>query len=311
VFGPDEAAGAGEGLRRGRTASSTRVVRPGKIEAEAQELAERFAKVRATGTELTDRVGALATNAASGGAIAAEARELAEHATRFVAEARELAEHATRFVKKLAQKDEQAAKLRAAEARAARLEAELAKRDAEDAASAKRVKRDHASDFVKLDVCGHHFTTSTTTLRAVQGSMLSTMVSGFIQILHTTTTRWTVRLDEHGRLRIDRDGRHFHLILNFLRDGVCEMPVDGNAKRELLREANFYGLHGLRDLIQPRYGSVLASGADFEDGVTPRAFHQRCDGQEGRRRLHGLRPRRVGGLQGGDRGLNCAHECMM
>ena len=39
---------------------------------------------------------------------------------------------------------------------------------------------------------------------------------------------------------IDRDPRHFGLILNFLRDGQCVLPPDAGGRRELLQEADFY-----------------------------------------------------------------------
>ena len=39
---------------------------------------------------------------------------------------------------------------------------------------------------------------------------------------------------------IDRDPRHFGLVLNFLRDGTCVLPADAGGRRELLQEADFY-----------------------------------------------------------------------
>jgi hypothetical protein len=43
-----------------------------------------------------------------------------------------------------------------------------------------------------------------------------------------------------GRVFIDRDPQHFGLILNFLRDGVCVLPVDEEARKQILQEADFY-----------------------------------------------------------------------
>lgn len=43
-----------------------------------------------------------------------------------------------------------------------------------------------------------------------------------------------------GRVFIDRDPRHFGLVLNFLRDGACMLPPDVGGRRELLQEADFY-----------------------------------------------------------------------
>ena len=58
---------------------------------------------------------------------------------------------------------------------------------------------------------------------------------------------------------IDRDPEHFGLILNFLRDGVCVLPVSPEARRQLLQEADFYqvcttdNLHGEETLKWPFY----------------------------------------------------------
>lgn len=39
---------------------------------------------------------------------------------------------------------------------------------------------------------------------------------------------------------IDRDPRWFRLVLNFLRDGGCELPDASVDRRELMREADYY-----------------------------------------------------------------------
>ena len=43
-----------------------------------------------------------------------------------------------------------------------------------------------------------------------------------------------------GRTFIDRDPAHFGLILNFLRDGTCVLPITAQGLQELLQEAEFY-----------------------------------------------------------------------
>ena len=49
--------------------------------------------------------------------------------------------------------------------------------------------------------------------------------------------------EEDGSVFIDRDGRFFHLILNFLRaPAEFEVPTDAVTVRELIREAEFYKL---------------------------------------------------------------------
>jgi GAF domain-containing protein len=64
---------------------------------------------------------------------------------------------------------------------------------------------------------------------------------------------------------LDRDGRQFHNILNFLRDGhdLFVVPTDAHACRELYREACFYGLVNLALVIQSAYvGSALPSNEE-------------------------------------------------
>lgn len=43
-----------------------------------------------------------------------------------------------------------------------------------------------------------------------------------------------------GRVFIDRDPKHFGLILNYLRDGSCVLPTDSQGLQEILQEADFY-----------------------------------------------------------------------
>lgn len=54
-----------------------------------------------------------------------------------------------------------------------------------------------------------------------------------------------------GRVFIDRDPEHFGLILNFLRDGVCVLPVNPEARRQVLQEADFYQVWSTQILLSP------------------------------------------------------------
>lgn len=97
--------------------------------------------------------------------------------------------------------------------------------------------------IVPLNVGGVLFTTSLETLRSERfggaegdgGSMLASMFSG----------RLPTRLDREGRFFIDRDGRLFHHILNYLRDGKFPVTLSSAERAELEREASFYGLEAL------------------------------------------------------------------
>ncbi|XP_057505676.1 FH protein interacting protein FIP2-like isoform X1 [Actinidia eriantha] len=96
------------------------------------------------------------------------------------------------------------------------------------------------SSLVRLNIGGKKFCTTVDTLTQREpDSMLAAMFSG----------RHTLCLDsEKGYVFIDRDGKHFRHILNWLRDGVVPTLKDTQYS-ELLREAEYYQLLGLIDGI--------------------------------------------------------------
>ena len=103
---------------------------------------------------------------------------------------------------------------------------------------------------VKLDVGGHIFSTSVSTLCKHDTSMLAAMFSG----------RHQLKECEDGTFFIDRDGTHFRYILNFLRGRVVDtndLPSDKHVLREIKQEADFYQLTDLVNFID----NVLASEA--------------------------------------------------
>ena len=115
----------------------------------------------------------------------------------------------------------------------------------------KRIQRVmNESEQVQLNVGGYQFTTTVTTLRnAPSPSLFNAMFSG----------RHALKPDKNGRYFIDRDGRHFHDILNYLRDGTFIYPLEGADYKYLLElksEAEYYGLCGLVDKIET-YGLDL------------------------------------------------------
>jgi hypothetical protein len=89
---------------------------------------------------------------------------------------------------------------------------------------------------IMLDIGGQRSTTTLTTLTRFPNTMIGAMFSG----------RHDLKKDEAGAYFIDRDGRHFHHILNFLRSPEdFILNLEPNLKEELKREANFYGLSDL------------------------------------------------------------------
>ncbi len=86
------------------------------------------------------------------------------------------------------------------------------------------------SEIVMLNVGGHRFSTSSTTLLKDGSSMLAAMFSG----------RFAPARDHTGAVFIDRDGTHFRHILNYLRDGIVYLPEDDmQMRQELLAEAQY------------------------------------------------------------------------
>ncbi|XP_057998447.1 FH protein interacting protein FIP2 isoform X3 [Hevea brasiliensis] len=92
------------------------------------------------------------------------------------------------------------------------------------------------SSVVRLNIGGKKFCTTVDTLTQREpDSMLAAMFSG----------RHTVCEDpEKGYVFVDRDGKHFRHILNWLRDGVVPTLTDAEYS-ELMREAEYYQLLGL------------------------------------------------------------------
>lgn len=91
---------------------------------------------------------------------------------------------------------------------------------------------------IPLNVGGHNFVTTLSTLTKNQDSMLAAMFSG----------RHQLDTDSEGRYFIDRDGTYFKHILNFLRDST-KLP-SANIALEVYKEAQFYQINGLIDSLE-------------------------------------------------------------
>ena len=141
---------------------------------------------------------------------------------------------------------------------------------------------------VKLNVGGHHFTTSLQTLTKDPNSRLAAMFSG--------------EHDENSTIFLDRDGKHFRFILNYLRNGELVLPNDAKFVKELETEAQFYKIEGIlirlslfsEILTNEEHISVLLSWLPVHntgmrrrhlrllyrasrDGFAAECFHSRCD----------------------------------
>jgi len=94
--------------------------------------------------------------------------------------------------------------------------------------------------LVTLDVGGIKFQTTRDTLCRAPDSVLEAMFS-----------RWNAFPSQDGSFVINRDGTHFHHILNYLRVGtLVSLPSDEDSREALAVEADYYGLKELLRLIR-------------------------------------------------------------
>ena len=161
-------------------------------------------------------------------------------------------------------------------------------------AMSKKIDYVHLTSTINLNIGGRRFTTSLQTLTKDPDSMLAAMFSG----------KFEVKPSEDGAFFIDRDGKRFRFILNYLRDGELIVPEGATFLKELEAEAKFYQIKGLlrelKDKIQecfeksvilmneehrstlkawlpPQDGKWKLLFRASQDGFKAQAFHGRCD----------------------------------
>uniref|UniRef100_A0A3Q3B5R0 BTB domain-containing protein n=1 Tax=Kryptolebias marmoratus TaxID=37003 RepID=A0A3Q3B5R0_KRYMA len=101
-------------------------------------------------------------------------------------------------------------------------------------------------DPVSLNVGGEIYTTTLDTLTRCRDSMLGAMFTGQIPVLR----------DNRGNVFIDRDGKVFRYILNFLRSSSLDLPDDFSELALLRQEADFFQIHPLLEQIH-RYEATM------------------------------------------------------
>ena len=109
---------------------------------------------------------------------------------------------------------------------------------------------------IKLNVGGNVYETSLETLTKHPESLVTEMFS----------SRFNLKQSNDGCYFIDREGKHFHHILNYLRSGKApSMSILNTDSEEILDEAEYYGLIGLIKAIN----KTLNPDNDNNDEVMP------------------------------------------
>ncbi|CAI2358135.1 unnamed protein product [Caenorhabditis sp. 36 PRJEB53466] len=109
----------------------------------------------------------------------------------------------------------------------------------------------HARDLVHINAGGTRFTTLYDTLAQSNSSYFSNFIrvdptSGKICLLQQRTIR-----DESGAIFVNRDGRLFAHVLQFMRDRKnTVLPKDRDILAQLKREAEFFGMEAFKYSIQ-------------------------------------------------------------
>ncbi|XP_074601710.1 BTB/POZ domain-containing adapter for CUL3-mediated RhoA degradation protein 3-like [Brevipalpus obovatus] len=106
-------------------------------------------------------------------------------------------------------------------------------------------------EYIKLNVGGSLFQATRGTLTRY-GSIIKKMLS----------EESTKRIDAEGYMLIDRSGKHFGNILNFLRDGSIPLPHTEMELEELLLEAKFYQIRELIDRIERKISFLKKPSRD-------------------------------------------------
>jgi len=116
-----------------------------------------------------------------------------------------------------------------------------------------KLRNANPSQYVKLNVGGSlHYTTIGTLIK--HDNMLRAMFSGRMEVL----------TDSEGWILIDRCGKHFGTILNFLRDGDVALPEIRREILELQAEAKYYCIEELSELCEKSLKNMKKENPDVE-----------------------------------------------
>ncbi|XP_078688086.1 uncharacterized protein LOC144920086 [Branchiostoma floridae x Branchiostoma belcheri] len=123
---------------------------------------------------------------------------------------------------------------------------------------------------VTLNVGGHIYTTSLSTLTSYPDSMLGAMFSGDLP-----TGR-----DDQGRYFIDRDGELFRFVLNFLRTTELLLPDDFKEISQLKKEADFYQIQPLIEALRKEEARAMCPRGEGDVLIVEHIFNKNAGGNE-------------------------------
>ncbi|GMT32486.1 hypothetical protein PFISCL1PPCAC_23783, partial [Pristionchus fissidentatus] len=125
----------------------------------------------------------------------------------------------------------------------------------------------HVRELIGLNVGGTHYVTLYETLSRFRSPYFERLVT-----LNQTSGKIfqfdsNIIFDASGAIFINRDGGLFRYVLQYMRDGKnAVLPEDLGLLRQLKREADFFGLGGLRELIDEQI-HVLKQKREDRDEV--------------------------------------------
>ncbi|GMT05594.1 hypothetical protein PENTCL1PPCAC_27768, partial [Pristionchus entomophagus] len=125
----------------------------------------------------------------------------------------------------------------------------------------------HVRELIGLNVGGTHYVTLYETLARFRSPYFERLVtlnqtSGKIFQFDTN-----IIFDASGAIFINRDGGLFRYVLQYMRDGKnAVLPEDLGLLRQLRREADFFGLGGLKELVEEQI-HVVKQKRDERDEI--------------------------------------------
>jgi hypothetical protein len=117
-------------------------------------------------------------------------------------------------------------------------------------------------EIIELNVGGSMFTTSLNTLLSVENSF-------FYENFDSKSRLFNFPRDLTNRYFLDRDGKLFYFILEYLRNKILFLPENFSEKQRFKFEAEFYKLASLIKLLDD---FNLTNGSTFNDTLTLEDF---------------------------------------